>query len=296
MIRRTWERWVAWCGRDEDARPQALARIFGCSVLIYDLLRVWVDGLLPVLWVPASAGGLSSSPNRLYLDWGFGALFGPEAGGVVAFFATLTFLMLALVGVATRPALVLAVVCYAQLAHLYDTGDRAIDRMLRTVFLILAMGQGHRRFALGGVRADRIPAWPADLIRYILVLMYLGAGFGKWVEQPAWMGWSGVPVLYRIMADPMAAHMDPHAGMEWYGVLRFFGWGTIVLEVTAPLLLTRWAPYWAILGVAMHVGIAMFIDIGMFSYGMLGLYPLLLVRWFEAPPWRRSAGAATTAA
>jgi hypothetical protein len=199
------------------------------------------------------------------------------------------FLSLALLGVVARPALLLGALCHAQLAWLYHTGDRAVDHLLRTVWLVLAFSGSHRALAVGGrPHLATVPAWPADFIRYLLVLMYMGAGAAKLIANPRWLALSGTPVLYRIMTNPMAAHLDPHVGAEWAGTLRFFGWGTIALELSAPLLFTRWARWWAVAGAMMHIGIAAFIDIGVFSYGMLALYPLLL--W---PPAAASRSPAT---
>lgn len=283
-----WARWVAWTARDMDARPLALVRITTCLVLMVDYLRAGWLGLVPVLWRPNVAGGIPVQPGSLYLE-GFGRLFGPEAGGAWAWLIGLCSMALAAMGVAARPALLLAALCHAQLGHLNDVGDRAIDRMLRTAWLVLVFSGAHRRFAIGGrPHLDRVPAWPADFLRFLLVLMYMQAGFAKIIANPGWLGLHGVPVLFRIMTDPMAAHLDPHVGPEWYPVFRFFSIGTILLELSAPFLLTRFAWIWALFGAMMHIGIASAIDIGVFSYGMLGLYPLLLVDWFETGrPWGR---------
>ena len=37
----------------------------------------------------------------------------------------------------------------------------------------------------------------------------------------------------------------------------------------------------SIAGASMHLGIALTMDLGMFSWGMLALYPILLARLFE---------------
>ncbi len=267
-----WSRWVAWVGRDADAGPIAAVRVLACVAIVCDLLEVARLRLVPVLFRTYDAGGLSVVQD----DAGFLIAASPAHGGPIAWGVAVGALLLAALGVWTRPALVLGLLAYAQLGHLYPPGDRAIDRLLRTVLLILLFSGAHRRLALTGPRQDRIAAWPADLIKGLLVLVYLSAGIAKLQQQPGWISWPELPVLYRVMADPLSAHLDPVAALAWAPAFRVLGFGTIALELSSPLLLTRLAPYWALCGVAMHIGIAMTMELGMFSWGMLALYPILL--------------------
>ncbi|MDP2314581.1 MAG: HTTM domain-containing protein [Pseudomonadota bacterium] len=272
-----WARWVRYTSRDMDARPLALVRIFACVAILLDLLQVGRLGLVETLFRPWAAGGLSVVQD----DANVLVALSPTWGGPVAYVVTLVCLALVALGVWTRPALVVGLLAYAQLGHLYPPGDRAIDRLLRSALLLVLVSGAHRRFALTGTRQDRVPAWPADTIRLLLVLVYLSAGVAKLQQQPGWLAWTGTPVLYRVMGDPLAAHVDPEAAVPFWPVLRVLGWGTIALECSAPLVFTRFAPYWALGGAAMHLGIALTMDLGMFSWGMLGLYPILLARLFE---------------
>ena len=128
----------------------------------------------------------------------------------------------------------------------------------------------------------RASAWPARLIRWLLVLVYLSAGAAKLVEQPEWLFPSGRPVLYRILADPLTGSLDPVRAQHWGWLLKLLGQGTVGMELTAPLLLTPLAPLWGLGAVTMHLGIAALMDLGMFSWGMLALYPVVYV-----PAWLR---------
>jgi len=276
-MREAWARWVAFTGREMDARPLALVRILACVAILADLLQVGRLGLVSTLFRPAAAGGLSAVQD----DAGVLVALSPAWGGPIAYGITLVGLGLAAVGVWTRPALVIGLLAYAQLGHLYPPGDRAIDRILRTVLLVLVASGAHRRYAVTGPRVDRAPAWPADTVRLLLVIVYLSAGLAKLQQQPGWLSLVGTPVLYRVMTDPLAAHVDPVSATSWFPLLRLLGWGTIALELSAPLLFTRFAPLWAIAGVSMHLGIALTMDLGMFSWGMLALYPILFAPLLE---------------
>ena len=121
------------------------------------------------------------------------------------------------------------------------------------------------------------------LLRWMLVLVYTSAGVAKLAQQPGWLAVSGMPVLYRILADPMASSLDPLAAAPWWWLLRALGWGTIALELSAFLLLTRWSRYWIPPIMVLHVGIAWSMKLGMFSVGMMVFYLPLTVGWWT--PW-----------
>ena len=279
-MRRLWQRWVAYTGREEDSLPMALVRILVPVAIIIDLLRVAQLGMVTAYWRTAADGGLSRfSGGNAFIDD-----LSPLWGGPTAWLVSVIALLLAALGIATRPALIVALVAYSQLGHLYPPGDRAIDRLLRTVLLILIFSGAHRRLSLWQrlrsiPAAVRIPAWPADLIRYILVLMYLGAGFHKIGSDPGWLNPDRPNPIYRILTDPMAGRLNPETFARWEGAAYALSLGTIVLECSAFLLLTRYAPRWAVLGAIMHLSIAATMHLGMFSWGMLALYPLLFAPW-----------------
>ena len=275
-----WARWVGYTGRQMDPLPLALVRIVAPLCIVVDLLEAARLGMVTTYWRTAAAGGLSRfSGENAFIDD-----LSPLWGGAATWLISVISLSLVSAGIAVRPALVIGVVAYAQLGHLYPPGDRAIDRLLRTVLLILLFSSAHRRLSVWQYlrkipAAVTIPAWPADLIRYILVLMYLGAGLHKLGSTTAWVDPTQPSPIYRILTDPLAGRLDPVTFEGWWGMAYALSVGTILLELTSILLLTRFAPYWAVCGVMMHLGIAATMHLGMFSWGMLSLYPLLLAPW-----------------
>ncbi len=272
--------WHDLTAREEDPLPLALIRVLAPLVIVLDLLQVARLGLVTAYFRTAEAGGLSRfSGSRAFVDD-----LSPLWGGPVTWLLCVLSLSLASLGVAVRPALAVGLLTYAQLGHLYPPGDRAIDRLLRTVLLILIFSASHRRLSLwqhlrGIPAAVRIPAWPADLIRYILVLMYLGAGIHKLGSDPGWLNPDKPNPIYRILTDPLAGRLSPVTFESWRWTAYALSVGTIVLECSALLILTRHAPRWAVLGATMHLGIAATMHLGMFSWGMLSLYPLLFAPW-----------------
>lgn len=280
-----WRRWVARCEREEDARPLALVRIFVAAALIGDLLQVARLRLVDDLFRPAAAGGIGADPEPDFL---LDDLLGAAWAGPVAWATSLVALLFVGLGVRVRAAIVIGALAHAQLGHAFPPGDRAIDRLLRTALLLLLLSEAHRRFSLtDGPTVERIAAWPADLLRWILVLVYLSSGVAKLMAEPAWLAARGTPVLYRLMTDPLGSWLDPVAAEPYAPVFRFLGWCTILVECSSPLILTRWAPYWALFAAPIHLGIAATMKLGMFSWGMLALYPVLLAPWIVTVMDRR---------
>jgi hypothetical protein len=267
-----------------DTLPFALVRIGASLAIVADLLRVASLGLVPRLFVQGQHGGFGAESDSAYvLDPVFG-----QTGGLWAYGVSLTCMVLTALGIGTRPAMLLGVLAYAQLGHLFPPGDRAIDRVLRCVLLLLLFTNAHRRLSLGNLLRKRaavltMPGWADDVLRLFLVIVYMAAGTAKLMQQPHWLGASGRPVLYRVVTDPLAGRLDPEAWESMSALFFVGGWGTIALELSALLLFTRVAPYWALVGATMHVGIAFTMELGMFSWGMLSLYPVLLAplvtRW-----------------
>ncbi len=263
-------------GREVDARPLALVRILVPLVLLLDLLRMAQLGLVSDLFVPFSAGGLNAAdnPHAWVRD------LSPEWGGPITFGVALAALAAASAGLGGRWSMLVALVAYAQLGHICGPSDRGIDRILRTVMLILVFSDAHRVLAIGRPRAGQVKAWARGLITFLMVVVYLNSGVAKILGNPwGWLGWEGWPAVYLIVSNPVAGHVDPVAASGWLWLFRIGGWGTILLELSAPLLLTRFAPYWALPAAAMHLGIAATMELGMFSWGVLALYPLFFAAW-----------------
>ena len=279
VVKSMWAMWLARCDRTGDARPLAWLRIALPLCVVADLLRVVQLGLVDVVFLPHSLGGLSrfQDPHLLIVD-----LLGASAGGI-ALVVTILCMLLVSMGVWMKPAILLGVLAYAQLGHLYPPGDRAIDRIIRTALLFLLFSAADQHTTFRRAKQTIIAIWPADLLRFFLVLVYLSAGVAKLLEQPGWLSMTAEPPLLRILTDPMSGQLDP---MIWTAHSAWFRWGgffTIAIELSSPLLLTRYAHFWAIGGLCMHIGITLTMSLGMFGWGMLAFYPWLLAPFILAP-------------
>ena len=291
MILRAWAWWARRCSQPFDNRLLALTRIFLAVCVLVDLLSLGAVGLLPDYFVLFEHGGYTIASSKAFLLADPGPAVGPWLLGV-----TLACMTLVAVGLAVRPATLLGVLCYAQLGMLQPAGDRAVDRIVRTVLLLLIFSEAHRCYALSNLlwRRARVAvttSWVPLVLRFLLVLVYLSAGVTK-LGARSWFALSGEPTLYRIVTDPTYARIDPELPLlrKLFPLFRVGSIGTMVLELSAPLLLSRWAPLWAIFGALMHVGIALMLKLGMFSWGMLSLYPVLFAPWLTPLLDRLEAG------
>lgn len=280
MIGRAWTAWVRRATRPVDVRPYALVRVLLSLVVLWDLLLLARHDLVHTLFTRFADGGLSAFKG---VDFVLGG-FGPDVG--VYLYATVVVCMaMVALGIGSRPASIIGVLAYAQLGALYPPGDRGIDRVMRTVLLLLAFTQAHRRYSLPTAlgwrpRAESTCGWIRDTFHVFLTIVYLAAGFTK-IGSGGWFTMMDPPQLFRVMADPTAGHLDPDSpvGRALWPVFRLAGAIAVVNELVAPLLLTRWAPYWAVFGALMHLGIAFGMKLGAFSWGMLALYPVLFAPW-----------------
>ncbi|MEC8425767.1 MAG: HTTM domain-containing protein [Myxococcota bacterium] len=275
-----WKRFVAAQARPVDTRPLAALRILLPLCVVFDLLRSVQLGMAEVYYRPWDAGGLSTFSGDAWVLGGLGSDVGPWLVVLVV-----SCMLLVSLGLGVRPALLVGVLAYAQLGHLYPPGDRGIDRIIRTTLLLLVFSRSHRRWALGDRLLGRPPVetQPAavrNLVLWFLVLVYTAAGVSKLVQQPAWLSVTGTPVLYRVLTDPLGGGLDH---LTWAGLRLPFvvgGWFTIAFEVGSLLLLTRWRPWFGVLGILMHVGIGVTMELGMFSAGMLCLYVVVMAEWW----------------
>ncbi|MCP4918389.1 MAG: HTTM domain-containing protein [Proteobacteria bacterium] len=262
-------------------RPLSVLRITVSMCVVLDLLRILQVGMVKTLFTPYSLGGLSKTQDDA---WWLDDLIGAAEAGPTAFWITLVCMTCSALGIATRPAMFIGIFAYAQLGHGYPPGDRAIDRVLRITLFLLLFTNAHKRFSLDNLIWKRVPAvttplWMYDVMKWLLVMIYMGAGIAKIAKQPGWLGNGRFSPLYRIVTDPLAGHLDANYWIDFWPVFLAGSWFTIIWEIGAFVILSRLGRWWALGGAFMHLGIAMTMELGMFSWGMLALYPILWADW-----------------
>jgi hypothetical protein len=288
-MRRAWRAWVELLDRREPATALALVRMFVAIVLLADHVTIARLDLVDALWSPRPDGFAIAS-----------AWASPTVLWTIAVIA----LVCIAVGAATRVACVAFVVVSAQLSHVSPEAERGIDMLMRVVIVILALSRCNARWSVDAWVARRrgrampaeVPAWPRYLLLFQLVWVYFSGGTGK--GGAAWTPQGGFTALANALADPHTGRFDPSWLATVYPLTRVATAVTITFELAAPLYLlayyfaataeragrvrrrvnrsrARWI--WIGTGIAFHVGIAVTMRLGIFAWGMLALYPVLLL-------------------
>jgi hypothetical protein len=286
---RAWHAWVELWDRREPPTALALVRIALAVVMLVDFTTIWRLDLIDALFAPPPAGYATGtswlSPFGMWL-------------------VTELALVAIAIGLATRVACVVFAVISARLAHLAPDADRGIDGLVRVVFLILALSRCDARWSLDAAIARRlgrpmpaeVPAWPRYLLLLQLVWVYFSGGCNK--AGAEWGPLGGFTALANALGDPHTARFAPAWVAAIDPLTRIATALTMCFELGAPLYLgfyyfaaTRDRPgtlrrlcnrlrlrwIWIGLGLSFHLGIAIALRLGIFPWGMLALYPVLLL-------------------
>ena len=296
---RLWQAWVRLWDQREPPTALALIRIFVGACVLGDLLHVRTLGLADVLWTPPPDGmGYGVTAQPWSVRW-----FGEADAGLVLWWGTTLAAAAFTAGFATRIAGVIMVLGSAQLGVLLPDGDRGIDAVLRVVTLVLALSQCHARWsvdaairrAVGRPFPALIPSWPRLLLFAQLIWIYFSGGHNK--GAPEWWPQGGFSALANALSDPHFARFSPGWVPHVFPLPQLAAATTMLFELGAPFVFLfvwyevtadrpgrlrrvanrfHFRHVWLALGVAFHLGIALFLRLGVFPWGMLALYPALL--------------------
>jgi hypothetical protein len=293
--------WVELWDEREPPTVLALIRILIASVVLVDLATLGAHGVAAWLWAPIEAGGTSlSAAGDLPL---FYRVFPASQGSAtllwVGLMASTSCVAL---GCFTRSAALAFVCLSAQAALINAPADRAIDKAIRIIMLILVLSPAGRVWSVDAKRAtgsfrgarDVAPAWARYLILGQLVLMYCAAGLSKGGTH--WYPWGGYNALYLTLQDPILATSD----FRWlaqpipYFATRLATASTHLWELASPLVLvaayyrrTRDRPGrlrrlinrlpvrngYVALGILFHLSLAMTLRLGIFPFAVLACFP-----------------------
>lgn len=304
-----WAAWVALLDTREPATSLALFRL-ACGLVICGAVgSVLAHGLVPVLWLDAADGGHLETVNR---PWLFELLGGVTPRSVWAM--TLTALaagaLLAL-GLGGRVTAFVALQSYLAVTDLNGLASGGDDRLLVNALWLLVLARATAtlsldcRLRIGRWASDEaVPAWPRYLLIVQLVIVYAAAGWQKISED--WLPGGEMSALYYILQIPSWQRY----GMAWlaryYPLTQLATAVTWFFEAGAPLLLlalwyrrTAERPGWlralfnrlryrdvfVAVGVSLHVGIMLLMNVEPFSWVALSYYLCL----FRPEEWRALA-------
>lgn len=301
-MKRLFESWVRFWDQRESPRSLCATRVLVGLTLVGDLAYVQLLGARTAAWAPPPAG----------LGWGASSAQPPLAARLLGassetaallFWLALGAALLFTVGALFRPAAWLLAMALTELAHFAPDGDRGIDKLLRIVVIVLALSGAGQRWSLdawlrrrrGHAAPAAVHAWPRYLLFAQLCWMYFSAAHNR--SGHAWWPQGGFAAISQILSDPHMARFAPGLATQIHPLLQTATALTMLFEMSAPLLIVvtfldrrpgrggligawlrrfrvRWL--WLALGCCLHLGIALTMRLGIFPFGVLALYPLLL--------------------
>lgn len=296
-MKRAWQGWVELLSTRERGTVLAAFRIAVAGVILYSLLSIGVHGLVPALWVDAAYGGLAKLGDGGPI---VSALGGPTPGTIwtlyaVAFASTVAMLL----GIGGRIAIAIVALSYSPMATINPDAYGGYDFMIGNAVWMLLLGQANATLSLdcrrrtGRWTSDAlVHAWPRYVIVFQLVVIYTSTGMHKLSAD--WVPGGTHAALYWVFQDPTWNRFDLRELSARFYVLTQIGTAvTWWWEVTGfSLLLVYWFRYtadrpgrvraafnrfdlrkpWAIVGVALHCGILVLLNVGPFSFISLAYY------------------------
>ena len=285
------------------------------------LVRMFVGGSLLVLLVPFVATEAGREVVRCaFCDDDFGGyrgivgspavrlLGGPTEAVLQGLLLTATIAsVFMVVGLFGRVPILVAAVCtniaFAQNADGTGGGDALLGNALFLLLLADATATLSLdcRWRTGRfVDATPVAAWPRKLALVQLAIVYTVTGVQKLVSS-AWTPLDGFSALYQILQSPQWARSPGfiEATNGWLVLpAALMSLATIVWEVGFFMVLIkpRWRGLFAVVGVGIHIGILLLMEVGIFSWLSMSLYPTMFPRQCGALVARFSRRAPATLA
>jgi hypothetical protein len=239
-----------------------------------------------VQWEISRALGLEWQLHMMHVA-GFLKHFGVSSDQSVTVFywAYMTFLVALLVGWHTRVAAFLACLSHYVIMNTVSIFVYGVDIFLQIALFYLLVMPVAKAYSLDvwQGRVSSAPSWGVTLSRRVLqihlCLAYISSGFEK-VQSPAW--WSG-NVIWRSLVQPDFRQHDFTwlARFPWLAMLS--SWFTMVIE--SGYCIAMWVPrlrvVWMAGIVVLHLGIALFMGLGLFGLIMI----LLTISAFGHEAW-----------
>lgn len=294
-----WSALTRLLSRREQGSSLALFRIAVASVMLYSVLTVVLHGLTYVLWIDRAYGGMRVVRPGFWLL----SYFGEVTPQVMAGFIALSLLssVAMLLGWGGRATVLLALWSYRSVSSA-GLSSGGYDAMIFDAAWLLVLSQSTATLSLDckrrtgeWVSAWRIPAWPRYLVILQLVVIYTATGLQK--ASASWFMADGYSALYWFLQDPTWIRFSTEWTVSAYWLTQI---ATVIswhFEVGSGLLLLAYyfrytadrpgrvralfnriayRKYFAIVGIGMHLGILVLLDMGPFSYISIAYYLCLL--------------------
>jgi hypothetical protein len=199
--------------------------------------------------------------------------FSPEQSVTIFYWAYLVFLAALLVGWHTRVAAFLVCLSHYVIMNTVPMFVYGVDIFLQIALFYLLVMPVAKAYSLDvwQGRVSPSPSWGVTLSRRVLqihlCLVYISSGFEK-LPSPAW--WNG-NVIWRSLVQPDFRQYDFTwlARFPWLAMLS--SWFTMLIE--SGYCVAMWVPrlrvFWMAGLIFLHLGIALFLGLGLFGLIMI---------------------------
>lgn len=308
-MKRLWRAWVELLSHREPATSLARFRVAVALVILYALVSMIAADLVEAMWVDAAYGGLQTLSTKHWLVGLLGGRTPATAWTLVG--GGLVLASLLAVGLGGRLTALCALQVYYALTSAQGTLTGGYDTLVTNALWLLVLSESTATLSLdcrlrsGSWRSDRaVPAWPRYLAILQIVVVYCTTGLHK--LSPVWTPGGDLSALYWVFQEPTWRRFDmTWTASAWAYPLTQLGTAvTWWWEVLAPLLLVvYWARHtaarggrvrralnrfdlrkpWAAIGVALHLGILVLLNVGPFSWISLAYYLCMIPPRASAP-------------
>ncbi|MCX4240613.1 HTTM domain-containing protein [Paraliomyxa miuraensis] len=305
-LRRRWSAWVELTSTRELGTTLAWFRIAVGLVILYSLLSMIAADLVEVMWVDAEHGGLLTLSTRHWLVPLLGGRTASTAWTLVG--SGLLLATLVVLGLGGRLVILATLQVYYALTTASPVLTGGYDTMITNALWLLLLARSTATLSADcwirtrRLRSDElVPAWPRYLVILQLVVIYTTTGLHK--LSPTWTPGGDCSALYWVFQEPTWRRFDMSWTASAFPLMQLMTAVTWWWEVLAPLLLlVYWArataerggwlrrvlnrhdlrKVWATIGVGLHLGILVSINVGPFSLISLAFYLCLIPP--RAPP------------
>lgn len=299
-MKRLWSAWVTLLSTRELGTSLARFRIAVGLVILYSLLSMIAAELVEVMWIDASYGGLQTLSTQ---HWLVGVLGGrtPQTAWILVG-SGLVLGGLLVLGLGGRLTALCALQVYYGLTSAKSTLAGGYDTLITNALWILVFAESTATLSLdcrrrtGRWTSDRLVlAWPRYLLILQLLVVYGTTGLYK--LSPVWTPGGDYSALYWVFAEPTWRRFDMAWTASVFPLTQLATAVTWWWEVLSPLMLVvYWARYtadrggrvrralnrfdlrkpWALVGIGLHLGILVLLNVGPFSPISLSYYLCLI--------------------
>jgi len=277
--------WIHAWSTDIPPHSYALLRIV---LGILGLLSL--AGLTPVdMFWPLD--GLTPIPSSGPREWIVAHGLGTEAGWAM-FLGLIVVFIAVTIGFFSNGAVLAAFIGLVAQDHWNHIPLSSAHQVMIVLFFCLIWADSGQVWSLDARRANRagaadprpVPIWPLQLMRCQIALIYLTSGLWK-ISYPMWRDGSAVHWALSLNAFHRFPWPVP---VEWAVFIAFVTWGTVLFELTFPLLvLFRATRIPALIaGIGLHIGLWATLELGPFSFLMMASY-IAFLDPFSFPAFRR---------